>query len=119
MKKIQVNGGIGYERDIAHKTVAWCIKRLGLGRMRNLNVYVNIQYCRDYCAGYCEEGNNNRSYIITVANNQSLRDFVMTVVHEMVHVRQWVRNKWTGDGEEEAWRLQEKLTDELWQEDIL
>ena len=119
MKSIHIVGGNNFESSIAKNTVAWCIKRLGLNRMRKLDVYVNIRYCRNYCAGYCEEGNADRSYIITIANNQSLRDFVMTIVHEMVHVKQWVRNEWTGDGESEAWELQEKLTDELWKENII
>ena len=99
--------------------MVWCIKRLGLSRMRKLKIHIKIRPCRDYCAGYCEEGNTDRSYVITIDNNQSLRDFVMTIVHEMVHVKQWVRNEWTGDGESEAWELQEKLTDELWKENII
>ena len=43
----------------------------------------------------------------------------MTIIHEMIHIKQYVRNKWSGDGEKEAWNTQERLTDELWKEDIL
>jgi len=37
----------------------------------------------------------------------------------MIHVKQEARVDWTGDGEEEAWSLQEELTDEIWKENIL
>jgi hypothetical protein len=37
----------------------------------------------------------------------------------MVHVKQWEKNRWNGDGEAEAERLQYKLTDKMWKEGIL
>ena len=118
MRTVQVQGGTMFERDIADKTVLWCIKRLGLGKLRTLHICVDIKRLHD-CAGYCEDTHTPRLFMIAVATNQSLRDFVMTVIHEMVHVRQYVRNKWVGDGEEEAWSLQEQLVDEIWKEDVL
>ena len=54
-----------------------------------------------------------------VAFNQDLRDYIATLVHELVHVKQWETNKWTGDGEKEAEKLQYKLTDKLWKNGIL
>ena len=58
-------------------------------------------------------------YVIEVALGQTLRDFIATVVHEMVHVKQWVTNRWWGDGEREARRLQYKLADKFWKEGLL
>ena len=79
-------------------------------------------------AGYCEErvspeltdeGHISAVYLITVAQNQTIRDFATTVVHEMVHVKQYVTGQWTGDGEEEAWRLQEQLVEEMWKQNLI
>ena len=83
-------------------------------------VHIAISIRRKYkdCWGTCSETSIGKYKIMVVAN-QSLRDFVATIVHEMVHVKQWETQKWTGDGEREAERLQYKLTDELWQEDVL
>ena len=51
---------------------------------------------------------------------QPLRDFVATIVHEMIHVAQWEKNEWyETDGEKECEDLQYKLTDELWRKNIL
>jgi len=116
---INVKGGKKFERDIANKTVKWSIKRLGLSRIRRLDIFVKIKKLSD-CAGYCEKPNgDDRSFIVAVDNNQSLRSFVMTVIHEMVHVKQYVRNKWDDNGESEAWCLQETLVDEIWKDNIL
>ena len=59
------------------------------------------------------------TYVIEVSIDQSLRDFIATVVHEMVHVKQWMRQRWWRDGEREAERLQYKLADKIWKEDVL
>tara|TARA_R100001082_G_scaffold110949_2_gene92560 strand:- start:118 stop:441 length:324 start_codon:yes stop_codon:yes gene_type:complete len=59
------------------------------------------------------------TYVIEVSIDQSLRDFVATVVHEMVHVKQWLRQRWWKDGEGEANRLQYKLADKFWKEGLL
>jgi predicted metal-dependent hydrolase len=123
VKSIKINGvwthsASMHEKTIAQKTIKWCIKRLGLSRFRNLNITVNISVLKD-CWGSCEEGNKDRSYIIHIHNDQTIRNYVRTIIHEMIHVKQYVRNKWTGDGEKEAEKLEEKLADELWKENIL
>jgi len=106
-----------HEKEIARKTIKWCIKYFGL-EWHNINIHVKIKQQKD-CWGTCEEGNKDRSYIITVDSGQSIRDFVATIIHEMVHVKQYATGKWKGTGEREAEKLQYKLTDKLWKEDIL
>ena len=107
-----------HEKEIARKTIQWCIKRMGLSRLRKLNIHVHLTSLID-CWGTCEEGNKDRSYIITVDSGQNIRNYVRTIVHEMIHVKQYVRNEWTGDGEKEAEKQEEKLADELWKENVL
>ena len=104
-----------YEKEIAKKTVKWCIDHFGLDRV---NIRLKIKQNKD-CWGYCVEGKKEHSYVIFVASDQSLRDLVATIVHEMVHVMQWETGKWSGEGEREANKLQYKLTDKLWKEGIL
>ena len=41
-------------------------------------------------------------YVISIATDQYLRDFVATLMHELVHVWQWERDEWEDDGEREA-----------------
>ena len=99
-----------YERQIIEATVKWCGEYLFLD---NVSISIRIKNYDD-CWGSCVEGEVKKSYRITVANNQSLRDFVATVVHEMIHVKQWETGKWHGDGEEECDKRQYNITDKLW-----
>jgi len=57
-------------------------------------------------------------YEISVHPKQSLRDFIATIVHEFVHIKQWETGKWDGDGEAEAYHLQYSITDRMWKEGV-
>ena len=105
------------ERVIVEKTINWCIERLNLTRFHNLKLNVKLGPIEE-CYGYCHQI-EDREYIIAVDNKQSLRNFIMTLIHEMIHIKQYLNGKWFGDGEYEAEYLEEALTDELWTSDIL
>ena len=60
-----------------------------------------------------------REYVISVATDQKFRDFIATLMHELVHVHQWELNKWEGDGEKEAEQKQYELADEFWREGLI
>lgn len=66
------------------------------------------------CWGDSEQVTGDTHYNIRICTNQSLRDFVATLMHELVHVHQWVESKWDGDGEKEAAIRQYELADEYW-----
>ena len=105
------------ERMIVEKTINWSIERLNLSRFHNLKLTVKLGHMPE-CYGYCQQM-KDREYIIGVDSKQSLRNFVMTLIHEMIHVKQYLNKRWFGDGEYEAEYLEEELTDELWASDIL
>jgi hypothetical protein len=48
-----------------------------------------------------------------------LRDFLATLMHELVHVLQWERGEWEDDGEKEAEDKQYELADEFWKEGLI
>ena len=84
-----------------------------------VQVHLNYTYDDLQCYGMCEEGTVPNTYIIHVARDQTLRDWVATLEHEMIHVNQWETGEWTGDGEKECTDLQYKITDLLWKEGVL
>ena len=112
---IRIRGGKKHHKEIAMLTAEWCILHFGLD---DVAINFRLEKYKD-CWGYCVEGNKEHSYNIKIATDQILRDFVATIVHEMVHVMQWETGKWIGEGEREASKLQYKLTDKLWKEGIL
>ena len=83
-----------------------------------------------------------REFIIEVDKKQKIVQFVTTIVHEMIHVKQWVRNemddgcsgqiaRWKSKAipadtnyfdlpwEKEAYRLQDKYSREIWENEII
>ena len=111
--------GTNKERDIAERVVQWCLEHFNL---EWYGIDINLEICKykTYkCCGTCVEGVEDNEFNITIANDQSIRDFVATITHEMVHVKQYVTGKWRGDGEKECERLQYKLADKIWKEELI
>jgi len=135
---IHVKGSTKDKRALAEKTVAWSIKKLGLNRMSSLSIDVVLRKMKKDEYGYCNIIESNRSFIIDINKNISLRDFVSTIIHEMVHVKQFARNEMSAYGmrwktktvsentkyvdlpwEKEAYKLEAKLIELIWKENIL
>ncbi len=129
------------KRALAEKTVEWSIKKLGLSRMRSLNVNVILKKMPEGEFGLCmtdDVMDDIRNFNIEVNKNISLKDFVSTIIHEMVHVKQFAREEMSVYGmrwksknisentdymdlpwEKEAYRMEEKLVKLIWEENIL
>jgi hypothetical protein len=135
---IHVKGSTKDKRALAEKTVAWSIKKLGLNRMSSLSIDVVLRKMKKDEYGYCNIIESNRSFIIDVNKTVSLKDFVSTIIHEMVHVKQFARNEMSAYGmrwktktvsentkyvdlpwEKEAYKLEAKLIELIWKENIL
>jgi hypothetical protein len=88
------------------------------------------------------EGENNRQFFIEIDKKQNLKDIVTTLCHEMVHVKQYARKemdngqtngraRWKSKSipmdtnyydlpwEKEAYRMQDKLADMCWENNII
>ena len=104
-------------RELTTSVVHWFLGRYAMNRKsqeyRILNVNLKT-YKKMKCWGECSEGEDGIDYIIDIATDQSLRDFIATLMHEMVHVLQWERGTWKGEGEREATQLQYELADDFW-----
>ena len=110
---MKIIGGKKFERDVAEKTVAWCLSHFNIN---DVDIRMNIR--RDESWGYCEEDGDNK-FTIVVDPEQTLRDFVASIVHEMVHLNQYITGEYRGTGEAEAKYFQYRLTDKLWNEGAL
>ena len=114
---ISVIGGEQHERDMTRIVVSWCINHFNLD-VHKTSINVLLWPVPD-CMGTCVD-NDDGGYDIEINFNQPLRDFVATIVHEMIHVSQWENDEWyETDGEKECEDLQYKLTDELWEENVI
>jgi hypothetical protein len=134
---ISVVGGIKHERHIAEKCVAHMIDKL-MPRMKTLDIEVEIKNIPGSAIGYCDMQDTNREFTLEIQKGLTLKELVTTVVHEMIHVKQYARNEMDEAGktwkrcfvvegtgyydlpwEKEAYRLQDKYAQSVWDADIL
>ncbi len=106
-----------HHRELVNSVVHWFLGRYCMNRKSQEHrvLHVNLKtYKTMNCWGECSEGEDGIDYNIDIATDQSLRDFIATLMHEMVHVLQWERGSWKGEGEREATELQYELADDFW-----
>ena len=116
------------------------IKKL-LPRLRTLEITIELKSIpqRDKAWGLVEIQDNNREFIIELEKKLCLYDFVTSLIHEMIHVKQYVRNElkdegltvfWKGEDcskiayskqpwEVEAYTLQGRYSIDFWESGIL
>ena len=140
---LRVTGGNRYQKQLVFGTVRFGMNRL-LPKIRKLDVNVHIRdfkndtsigYCTDDSAEPCDYvGKSPRRFQIEISKDLNLTDFIKCVLHEFVHLKQFVKlemveqdsgkTRWKGKSvskktkysdqpwEKEAYRLEQKL---LWE----
>lgn len=145
MKVVTVEGGLKWQRQMIQTLADWTLQEL-LPRHRKVDVQIRLKdLTKDGVEGWCME-EDDRFFIVDVEKAQSLRDLVTTVVHELIHVKQYVKRemvdyydratdsrkiRWKtsvyGYGtayerqpwEKEAFKLQEVYADRAWKEGVI
>ena len=114
------------QSEMMHDAVCWFLARFNMQynggswckRGPSIGITVNAKtYKQMGCFGLCYEWDvegSNVDYVIDVAIDQSVRDMLATIFQECVHLWQWERGHWKGEGEREATQLQYELADEYW-----
>ena len=92
MNYIEVKGGNKFQRAIAEKVVHEMISAL-LPRVRTLDINVEIKKLTGDAVGWCMMEDTHKEFTIEVSKDLTLKDFVTTLCHEMVHVKQYVRKE--------------------------
>tara|TARA_R110001592_G_C12551983_1_gene690164 strand:+ start:68 stop:484 length:417 start_codon:yes stop_codon:yes gene_type:complete len=138
MNLVEVTGGTKFQKEVAFKTVCQMITEL-MPRMKTLEITVRITNVKDAIA-YCMMEDTNRQFEIEIDRSLTLKEFVTAMCHEMVHVKQYARkemcgevssrrwkksnvsdstNYWDLPWEKEAYRLEQKLAQKVWDANIL
>ena len=139
MNYVNVSGGKPYQRKRVQEMVHYCINKL-MPRMQTLDIEIKLKDLKGDALGYCLS-EDTRTFDLEIDKKQNLRKLLLTVAHEMVHVKQYVRKemddwngvavaRWKGGTvlpntsyydlpwEKEAYRLQAKLAKECWNKEI-
>lgn len=143
---VATKGGNRFQKHIVNQTVDWCMGKL-MPRIKRIHINVHLRNLDD-ADGYCENaaiedgdfvGASPRLFNVEINKSLSLTEMISTIIHEMVHVRQYVNReladgglytKWKSKSvpqgtdyydqpwEKEAYRLQDKLLSECLAEAI-
>lgn len=87
---IFVSGGTRKQRKLVDDIAQFCYNDL-MPLIRKCDININIKNMKAY-EGTCLD-TDEREYEIEVNKNQSLENILVTVCHEMVHVKQYVRKE--------------------------
>ena len=142
MNLVAVEGGNKTQREICEKVVHYMIGKL-MPRMRTLDIEVQLKNLTGDAVGFCMMEENNRMFTIEADRKLGIKDLVTTICHEMIHVKQYARKEMTDDlvengcavwrgrkvnpntkyydlpWEKEAYRLQDKFANLVWNEEII
>ena len=121
--KFNITGGTKQQRQITESVIRWCfINKVVVRHGIDINVKI-CKYVTHQCWGsVVDSGGEITSmtmFDMTIANNQSIRDFVATIVHEMVHINQYITGEWEGDGEKECEEKQYAIADKIWKKGVI
>ena len=90
MNTVMAWGGNKKRRELAEDVVNFCIKEL-MPRMKTLDICIEIDKTTDVC-GYCLAV-DNREFVLEIKDVENDLEFVETICHEMVHVKQHARGE--------------------------
>jgi hypothetical protein len=110
MMCISVTGGKQHQRSSVAIAADW-FAGIAMPDSDRVVVEVRIQNLTDSW-GWVSEGDGS-VYLVSLERNQGLRSMLRTLMHELLHVRQYERGTWGGDGEREA-EASEVLADAVW-----
>lgn len=90
---LTVKGGNKKQRLIATELVHY-VKSLYMPKITTLDITLRIRKFKpeEGAVGWCTYEDNNvnpREFVIDVSLDQSFADFIKTVIHEMIHVKQY------------------------------
>ncbi len=140
MNFIGVNGGNKTQREICENVVSHMISEL-LPRFRTLDITVNLVTIKSEAIGFCMEEDKNQ-FEIELDKKLSIKDMVTALCHEMVHVKQFAKkemvdgiktgvpiwkskkislntNYWDLPWEKEAYRMEKKLANSVWENGVI
>ena len=93
---IAVSGGREKQRSLVESIVSHMADRI-LGSRLSRSVYCNFQIISNLDAdGWCEWMDDNlrpREFSVQIRKEQNYSQMILTVVHEMVHIRQMARSE--------------------------
>ena len=85
-------GGNRKQRELVFDVASFCFKKL-IPRIKKLEIEFQLNNLKDRAVGYCMMTDDKRTFEIEVDKKLDIEEIITTVCHEMVHVKQYIRNE--------------------------
>jgi hypothetical protein len=116
--------GSRYRRNLAEAVCHFCISQM-LPRLRTIDIMIELMPASEFeqgVKGYCF-AMGSREFKIEMCNNQAEDEFIKSLCHEMVHIKQFIREEFVEEvmdyqtiaeyfnqpSEKEAYKMEEVL----------
>jgi hypothetical protein len=90
--------GYGYSKKLCENVIAWYLETYYPDYFVTINV-LHRGLKREHVWGYCDvvdaKSKNPRDFLIEIQTYLDAEDYVRVLLHEMVHVSQWIDGKLT------------------------
>ena len=81
------------QRQVVEDAVKWSIKKLNLHRIRTLNLTFSIKTLKSLYGQLEQLDDKRREFSVVLDKNVDTKDLIRTVIHEMVHIKQYIRKE--------------------------
>ena len=93
MRELNITGGRKKQRQVVEDVVKWSIKKLNLHRIRTLNLTFSIKTLKSLYGQLEQLDDKRREFSVVLDKNVDTKDLIRTVIHEMVHIKQYIRKE--------------------------
>ena len=93
MRELNITGGRKKQRLVVEDAVKWSIKKLNLHRIRTLNLTFSIKSLKSLYGQLEQLDDKRREFSVVLDKNVDTKDLIRTVIHEMVHIKQYIRKE--------------------------
>ena len=106
MRELNIIGGRKKQRQVVEDVVKWSIKKLNLHRIRTLNLTFSIKSLKSLYGQLEQLDDKRREFSIVLDKNMNTENIIRTVIHEMIHVKQYIRKEMDSEviGQHMRWK---------------
>ena len=106
MRELNITGGRKKQRQVVEDAVKWSIKKLNLHRIRTLELNFSLRKLKTLYGQLEQLDDNRREFSVVLDKNMNTENIIRTVIHEMIHVKQYIRKEMDSEviGQRMRWK---------------
>ena len=106
MRELNITGGRKNQRELIEDVVKWSIRKLNLHRIRTLELNFSLRKLKTLYGQLEQKDDKRREFKVILSKSMNTENLIKTVIHEMVHVKQYIRKEMDSEilGQRMRWK---------------